>query len=127
MRVHHGAYAFRTIEGTEIMRSTTRASVIAVAALAVAGAGTGIALATGSEDGRDIPIAGTALDRASKAALEHTRGGTVTATEVGDEESYYEVEVTLDDGSQVDVQLDRDFKVVGDEADGADDEDQTGD
>ena len=41
----------------------------------------------------------------------------MTETEVGDEESYYEVEVTLDDGSQVDVQLDEDFNVVGDEAD----------
>ena len=46
----------------------------------------------------------------------HTGGGKVTETEVGDEESAYEVEVTRDDGSQVDVQLDRDFKVVGDEA-----------
>jgi hypothetical protein len=46
----------------------------------------------------------------------------VTDTEVGDEESYYEIEVTRDDGSQVDVQLDRSFQVVGDEADEADDE-----
>jgi len=46
----------------------------------------------------------------------------VTGTEVGDEESYYEVEVTLDGGGQVDVQLDEGFNVVGDEADGADDE-----
>jgi hypothetical protein len=45
----------------------------------------------------------------------------VSDTEVGDEESYYEVEVTLDDGSQVDVQLDRDFHVVGSEGDGEDD------
>ena len=49
---------------------------------------------------------GPALDKASAAALEHTGEGRVTETEVGDEESYYEVEVTLDDGSQVDVQLD---------------------
>ena len=41
----------------------------------------------------------------------------MSETEVGDEESYYEVEVTLDDGSQVDVQLDEQFNVVGDEAD----------
>ena len=51
--------------------------------------------------------------------------GRVTETEVGDEDSYYEVEVTLDDGSQVDVQLGRDFDVVGSSADvedaGADD------
>jgi hypothetical protein len=36
---------------------------------------------------------------------------------VGDEESYYEVEVTLDNGDQVDVQLDKDFTVVGSETD----------
>jgi hypothetical protein len=41
----------------------------------------------------------------------------VTETEVGDEESYYEVEVTLDDGSQVDVQLDENVNVVGSSAD----------
>jgi hypothetical protein len=41
----------------------------------------------------------------------------VSDTEVGHEDSYYEVEVTLDDGSQIFVQLDRDFQVVGDEAD----------
>jgi uncharacterized membrane protein YkoI len=60
---------------------------------------------------------GSALDKASAAALQHTGGGQVTDTEVGDEESYYEVEVTRDDGSQVDVQLDRSFQIVGDEAD----------
>ena len=38
-------------------------------------------------------------------------------TEVGDEDSYYEVEVTLPDGSQVDVQLDEDFAVVSADAD----------
>ena len=37
----------------------------------------------------------------------------MTDTEIGDEESYYEVEVTHDDGRQVDVQLDQNFNVVG--------------
>ena len=58
-------------------------------------------------------------------ALAHTGEGTVSDTEMGDEESYYEVEVTLDDGSQVDVQLDKGFDVVGDEAD-AEGEDEAG-
>lgn len=79
-------------------------------------AGTGVALAGGGDD-HESPITGDALDRASAAALEHTGEGRVTETEVGDEDSYYEVEVTLDDGSQVDVQLDEDFNVVGDEVD----------
>ena len=69
----------------------------------------------------ETPIRGADLERASAAALEHTGGGAVTGTEVDDEESYYEVEVTLDDGSQVDVQLDRDFQVVGSETDHEDD------
>ncbi len=41
----------------------------------------------------------------------------MTGTEVGDEDSYYEVEVTLPDGSQVDVQLDEGFQVVSADAD----------
>ena len=56
------------------------------------------------------------------AATDHLGGGQVTETEIGDEESYYEVEVTLDDGRQVDVQLDENFNVVGTEDDGAEDE-----
>jgi uncharacterized membrane protein YkoI len=103
-----------------------RKFVLAGAAVAVAlGTGTGIAIAGGGGDDDEAPITGSALDRAKAAALEETGGGTVTETEVGDEESYYEVEVTLEDGSQVDVQLDEHFKVVGSDADredGRDDE-----
>ncbi len=57
------------------------------------------------------------MERASRAALAHTGEGRVTETEVGDEDSYYEVEVTLDDGHQVDVQLDEAFRVVDTMAD----------
>ena len=70
-----------------------------------------------ANEGPDQAIGGTALDQASAAALQHTGGGQVTDTEVGDEESYYEVEVSRDDGTQVDVQLDRSFNVVGGEID----------
>jgi uncharacterized membrane protein YkoI len=70
-----------------------------------------------ANEGPDQPIGGSALDQASAAALRHTGGGQVTGTEVGDEQSYYEIEVTRDDGSQVDVQLDRGFNVVGSESD----------
>jgi uncharacterized membrane protein YkoI len=93
------------------------------AALLVAGTGAGIAAASGHGDDSEGPITGQALERASAAALQETGGGRVTGTEVGDEESYYEVEVTLDDGSQVDVQLDRSFNVVGSENDGQENED----
>jgi uncharacterized membrane protein YkoI len=92
----------------------------AAAAAALAGlGGGGVAVAAGA-DGDERPITGSALERATAAALDHTGGGEVHDTEVGDEESYYEVEVTRDDGSQVDVQLDRQFNVVGDEADDED-------
>ena len=87
----------------------------AVGAAALAGGGIAVAPSNGDDD--EAPITGDDLDRASAAALEHTGEGRVTETEVGDEESYYEVEVTLDDGSQVDVQLDRGFTVVGEEGD----------
>ena len=97
------------------------------AALALAGAGTGAALASGGGgDDDESPITGNQLERASAAALEHTGGGRVTETEVGDEESLYEVEVTLDDGSQVDVQLDKDFAVVSSSVD-EEDAGETGD
>ena len=84
----------------------------AVAGLVVVG-GAGAAIAGSDDDATDRPIDGPALEQASDAALAETGGGRVTETEVGDEESLYEVEVTLDNGDQVDVQLDEDFKVVG--------------
>jgi hypothetical protein len=90
------------------------ASAAAAAAIAV---GTGAAVATRSEDGAGRPITGDARQKAEAAALEHTGGGRVTGTEVGDEESLYEVEVTQADGSAADVQLDKDFQVVGGKAD----------
>jgi hypothetical protein len=102
------------------MSKRNKMVIAGIAVLALAAGGVGIATATGGGDSEQ-PISGAALDRAEAAALEHTGGGTVTDTEMGDEESFYEVEVT-DDSGQVDVQLDRDFNVVGDESDGTDDE-----
>lgn len=90
---------------------------------AAAAIGTGVAVAGGGDDD-ERPITGDALRRASAAALAHAGAGRVTATEVGDEESVYEVEVTLEDGRTLDVQLDESFRVVGDEVDG---EDESGD
>ena len=67
---------------------------------------------------QQIAITGDALKTASEVALAHAGGGRVTETEVGDEESYYQVEVTLDNGDHVDMQLDKDFKVVGQKTEG---------
>jgi uncharacterized membrane protein YkoI len=84
---------------------------------ALAAGGTAIAgAAGGDDDATERAITGGALEKAKAAALADTPGK-VTETEVGDEESYYEVEVTRPDGSQVDVQLDRDFNVVSSSAD----------
>jgi uncharacterized membrane protein YkoI len=99
------------------MRKRLLIGVLGIAALGAGGAAIAGAAAGGDDDGGDKAITGTALDRASAAALQATGGGKVTETEVGDEESYYEVEVTRADGSQVDVQLDRGFNVVGHTAD----------
>ncbi len=68
-------------------------------------------------EGPDVPITGSALEQASAAALDYMGQGHVTETEVGDEEGYYEVEITLDTGRQTDVHLDQLFNVLGHEAD----------
>lgn len=93
-----------------------RYAAIAAIVLALGIGSAGLAVAAGGGDD-EAPIQGAALAKASAAALAHTGGGSVAETEVGDEEGFYEVEVTLADGSQVDVHLDRDFSVVGDESD----------
>ncbi len=71
----------------------------------------------GEANDSDTPLTGTDLDQAVAAALEHTGGGDVTETEVGDDGAAYGVEIRLSDGSQVEVNLDADFNVIGSEAD----------
>jgi len=105
------------------MKKTTKVIVGAVALAGVATIPAVASAGSGGAEGADVPITGEALEKASAAALAHLGEGRVTETEVGDEESLYEVEVTLADGSQVDVQLDDQFRVVGTEVDGADDSD----
>jgi hypothetical protein len=84
-------------------------------AVAVIAGGTGLAIASAGDD--DRPLIGSDLDQASAAALAHTGGGTVIETEAGDDGAAYGVEVRLDDGSVVEVSLDRDFQVLGSEQD----------
>ena len=105
------------------MRISRKLAVVAGTVAVVVAGGVGVAAATGgsgSTEGPDVPISGAALQRASEAALAATGGGRVTGSEVGDEESYYEVEVTLDNGDQTDVQLDESFTVVGSKTDSGD-------
>ncbi len=84
-------------------------------AVAVIGGGTGIGVA-GSR-GDDEPLTGSALEKATASALQHTGGGTVIETEVGDGGAAYVVEIRLDDGRVVEVGLDANFNVIGQEDD----------
>jgi len=83
----------------------------AVAVLLLVGAGVAYATGSGGDDSEQ-QATGPGIEKAKSVALDQTNGGHVSGTEVGDEEGYYEVEITRDDGSQVDVHLDRDFNVL---------------
>ncbi|HSE81931.1 MAG TPA: hypothetical protein VLA87_09665 [Gaiellaceae bacterium] len=105
-----------------------RKFVLIGAVVAVAGAlSAGIAIAAAGDD--EQPLTGSTLQRATDAALAHTGGGTVVETETGDDGAAYSVEVQLGDGSQVEVNLDESFEVIGSEADddGPGDDEGSGD
>jgi hypothetical protein len=90
--------------------------IVIGAVVVVAGAvSAGIAIA--SAGGDEQPLSGSTLQRATDAALAHTGGGTVVETETGDDGAAYSVEIQLADGSQVEVNLDESFDVVGSEPD----------
>jgi hypothetical protein len=86
----------------------------AIAAAAGIGIGAGAAVAAATDD---RPLRGSDYERATAAALEHVGAGTVTETEVGEGTGAYEVEIRLDDGRQVEVELDESFGVVESQAD----------
>lgn len=110
------------------MNRRTKIIVGGAATIVIAGlTATGVASAadTGSDDSPDVALTGTDLERASEAAIAEAGGGEVVDSEVEDEENGYEVEVNLDDGRQIEVQLDANFAVVdssvneeGDDGDG---------
>ena len=89
----------------------------AAAAVILALVGGGIAYATGGDSGEQAT--GSDAEKAKSVALEAIGGGTVTEVERedGDGAGVFEVGVKRDDGSQVEVHLDRDFNVVDQEAD----------
>lgn len=98
------------------MRSRTIAIAVG-AVLLVAVAGGGVAWATVGRSDDDTPLTGATLAKATAAALEHTGGGTVTGSEVGDDGAAYSVEIRLESGRSVEVSLDEQFHVLGQEAD----------
>jgi len=96
------------------MKKRLKLAAGAIAAVAVVGIGAGAAVAGASNE---RSLRGSDGNKATAAALEHTGEGRVNETEVGDDGAAYGVEVLLDDGSQVEVQIDSNFEVTGVEAD----------
>ena len=92
----------------------------AVAMLLALGAA-GIAYANGTDS--EEQVTSPEADKAKSAAIAAVGGGTVTEVERDDgDDGYgtsgvYEVEVTRDGGNQLEVHLDGDYNVVGQEAD----------
>lgn len=97
------------------MDRRTKWVVGGVLGLAVIGGGTGVGIAASGDD--DRPLTGSELDKAVAAALAQTGGGTVVETETGDDGAAYGVEIRLADGRVVEVNLDRDFQVIGQQND----------
>jgi hypothetical protein len=108
------------------------AGVAALVAFALGGAA--IANATQGSEGDDgsQPVSGAAAERAEAAALAQAGGGSVTELARDPEGArIYEVEVKKPDGSIVDIDLDRSFKVLAaendsDEANESAEDDQDG-
>jgi hypothetical protein len=98
------------------MDRRTKWIVSGTLAAALIGGGAAVAVGTSGGD-NDKPLTGSNLEKATAAALRHTGGGTLIETEVGDDGAAYGVEIRLEDGSVVEVSLDQDFQVIGDEAD----------
>jgi hypothetical protein len=92
-----------------------RFALMAAVIVGVAALSAGFAIAARGDG--DKPLTGTALEKATAAALAHARGGTVTETEVGDDGAAYSVEIRRDDGTEIEVNLDEQFSVVGQEVD----------
>ena len=96
----------------------SRRTAVTGAALVVAAITAGLGGVAVANDGDGGGLVGDTRERAVAAALEYTGGeGTVTETEIGDDGARYEVEIRMDDGTQIEVQLNADFEVIGSEDD----------
>ena len=92
-----------------------------IAAVAVLGVGGTVWTAAASDD-----VQGSERDRVGSAAVEAAGGGTAVDVETSDDRGEaYEVEVRMDDGTEVDVTLDQDLNVVSQDADDRDDDTET--
>jgi uncharacterized membrane protein YkoI len=87
--------------------------IIAGASAVVVLGGAGIAVAATEPFDADDRLTGETLDLASEAALDEVGQGTVAGAERSDDADHtYSVEVLLDNGDDVDVELDSDYDVV---------------
>ena len=95
--------------------------IAATIAMLVALGAAGIAYANGTDSEEQVTSA--EAEKAKSAAIAAVGGGTVTEVERDDgDDGYgtsgvYEVELKREDGSQLEVHLDGDYDVVGQEAD----------
>jgi hypothetical protein len=99
-----------------VINVRTLAIAAVVATLVVLG-GAGLAYANGGDS--EEQLTGPDAEKAKSAAIEAVGGGTVTEVERDDGTGTgaFEVEVERDDGSQVEVHLDSELNVIGQEAD----------
>jgi uncharacterized membrane protein YkoI len=97
------------------MKVNRKTVAIAAAAAALAAAGVGVASAIGGGGDSDEQVTGPDAGKAKSSALDAVGGGTVSEVEYQEAGSagFYEVEVTRDDGSQVEVHLDDQYQPVG--------------
>ena len=106
-----------------------RTLVIAAAvAMLVALGSVGIAYANGGDDSEE-QLTGPDAQKAKSAAIAAVGGGTVSEVERDDGDGTagaFEVEVKREDGTQVEVHLDGDLNVVGQQADEDGPNDQEG-
>ncbi len=100
--------------------------ITAAVAMLLALGGAGIAYANGG--GSEEQLTGPDAEKAKSAAIAAVGGGTVTEVERDDANGTgaFEVEVTREDGSQLEVHLDGELNVVGQEADEDGPNDQDG-
>lgn len=75
--------------------------------------GVAVAVAEPWENDSDDRLTGSTLERANDAALAEVGEGTVTGSERSDDAGHaYEIEVTLESGEEIEVELDEKFGVV---------------
>ncbi|MDY7088263.1 MAG: hypothetical protein SYR96_24540 [Actinomycetota bacterium] len=89
--------------------------IVTTAAVAALSVGGGVWATAANADGE---VSGGDRDKAGNAAVQAVGGGTVLDIEAGDDQGEaYEVDVRKTDGSEVEVVLDKDLKVLSRQAD----------